>query len=144
MLKELISEIKYRIAYARISKMPISRQIKIGKLTYDSIYENICRDTGDDLGMVKVKFTCPYDGHVSHYVRSVLDARVADENDVTQDYEINRDGSEYELTVIAQSRINPDLAADASAMSAILTIPTVGTSFERSLYKTRPNTVAQA
>lgn len=138
MLQDLINSIKQRYWAWRLEQLPENALRRIGYKTYNYLYDEVRHDIGDEIGLAKVTFTCPYPAHVSYHIEPTLNARINDESDVTQNFKLDRNGDTYTLFVMASASKDPDHAADVSAMSAILTIPTVGTTFERALYLTHP------
>ena len=138
MLQDLINSIKQRYWTWRLEQLPENTLRRIGYKTYKYIYDEVRHDIGDEIGLAEVTFTCPYPTQVSYYVEPTLNARVNDESDVTQNFKLARNGDTHTLYVMASASKDPDHVAEASALSAILAIPTVDTTFETKLYLTHP------
>lgn len=135
-LKTFWESLKYRLTYHRIMRMPEKEQRKLGEGLYSSIYESLSKSLGTSMGAASIEFQCDYDGHVAFHLARLLDERAADPEDATKTWalehaDVDGDGvaspNEYLLTVVAcgSTAEQAALAADASAMSAVLKIPTV-------------------
>ena len=143
--KNLLGNLRYRFTYRRVTSLPYDEQRKIGLKIYSDLYAGLAQSPGEATGGVTVLFQCDYDGHVAYHLENLLEKRCADEADCTVAWALERadaDGDghigpgEYELTVVSrgEDEMTAALAAEASAMSAILKIPTVYGELKRSLF----------
>lgn len=136
-IKNIIGKAKYAWMRKSLSSLPYGEQRAVALSVYEGIDETYRSMVGQNVGMCTVSFQCPYEGHVSYHCLRELSERKDDASDILVDYVLERTGDEdWVLTVVvATSDKEAHCAADAAAMKAVLSIPTVNGNFNRSYCK---------
>lgn len=137
-LTSLMAQLRYRLLCRRISRLPEREQMRCGKAIYDAVWDAYAKSAGDRRATCTVRFACPYPVHVSHHLVAGLETDVADRSCPTTGYDLDSDGcGNYMLTLrVSTSAEHPELVADAAAMAAILSVPTVSGELRRTAWTT--------
>lgn len=137
-MHKLYNQLLYVKMIRRIKKLPEKQQQAIGQKIYEEGYNAFKAVHGDEgfYGACSVLFTCPYEGHVSYYIRQELDRRENDEDDPSVYTQVKKlDGDKWLATAVVKldTQDNAMFAADACVMSAVLSAKTVSGNFSRYL-----------
>lgn len=131
-VRRAISTLRYRRVYRRLSRLPLSEQMRHGRLAYSIVWSAYHDKVGDRPGSCIVHFTCPSRDLVRSHLEDELKVLVDDDKSPISSFTLVPQEDGYTLLVsVSTSDAYPEVVADAAAMSSVLRVPHVGGDFHR-------------